>query len=268
MLFAVDDSEVEIEGRVHTILSAVGFANPEAVGLEMNRLKSQFGLLPTDEIKWNGMKEIPRKRREELSEELISLLSDSIPLAVICEGRDKQNCAKHLMEQIADCFQDSPRLLTDQHTVQFLFDEGIITNPEELQQFLSDHPNKVLNEGSISSIDSKLSPAVQLADVYAGFNRRTTTIALDIQNNPQIQIWDEGLSDEISIDLLSYICISFRYAIWGSIPEPDPPDGFTFNGEWPFKHVGGYGLRIHSTVSRKIIEQIYKSRVVYMGCMH
>jgi hypothetical protein len=125
-----------------------------------------------------------------------------------------------------------------------------------------------VNEGSISSTDSKLSPAVQLADVYAGFNRRATTIALDIQNNPQIQIWDEGLSDDVGIDLLSYIRISFRYAIWGSVPQPDPPDDFTFSRNWPFKHIGGYGLRIHSTISTKTIERIYKSRVVYMGCMH
>jgi hypothetical protein len=138
LLFAVDDSEVEIEGRT------------EAVGLEMNRLKSQFGLLPTDEIKWNGMKEIPRKRREELSDELISLLSNSVPLAVICEGRDKQNCAKRLMEQIADCFQDNPHLVTDQNSIQFIFDEGIIDDPKELQKLLSHCLSNVLNEVSIS----------------------------------------------------------------------------------------------------------------------
>jgi Protein of unknown function (DUF3800) len=268
MLFAVDDSEIEIEGRPHTILSAVGFKNPEVVESELNQLKMQFGLLSTDEIKWNGMKEIPRKGREELSEELISLLSNSVPLAVICEGRDKQNCAQHLIEQIADCLRDNPHLVTSQHTIQFLFDEGIITYPQEFQRFLSDHPNELLNQGSLSSIDSKLSPAVQLADVYAGFNRRATTIALDIQNNPQIQIWDNVLSDTVSFDLLSYICISFRYAIWGSVSQPDPPDDFTYGRSWPFKHVGGYGLRIHSTISTETVERIYKSRVVFMGCMH
>lgn len=234
----------------------------------MSRLKIQFGLSPADEVKWNGMTVIPRKKREELSEELVSLLGKSIALVVICEGRDKQASAKLLIEQIAACLQLKTHILVDQNAIQLIFDEGIVVNQPELKQFVQLQPVALLSVATIASVDSKLSAVVQLADVYAGFNRRATTIALGDQRNPELRIWDDGMTDNISIDLLNYISISFRYAMWGEVPPPEPPDDFRFTGEWPFKHVGGYGLRIHSGISTETVERIYKSRVVYMGCMH
>ena len=71
MLFAVDDSEIEIDGRPHIILAAIGVRDAVVVEAAVATLKEQFGLSPTDEIKWNGMKPIPQVKREAISQELL-----------------------------------------------------------------------------------------------------------------------------------------------------------------------------------------------------
>jgi len=96
MLFAIDDSEIEIDGRPHTILAALGIRDLSAIESALITLKSQFGLVAADEVKWNGMKPMPQQDREALSDELMNLLHKSIPLITISEGRDKQLAAERI----------------------------------------------------------------------------------------------------------------------------------------------------------------------------
>jgi hypothetical protein len=86
MLIGIDDSEIQIHGRQHSILAAIGVREPAAIESALNKLKGQFGLTPSDEVKWNGMKPMPQPVREALSQELMVLLHDSVPLVVIKEG--------------------------------------------------------------------------------------------------------------------------------------------------------------------------------------
>ena len=90
MVFGIDDSEILIAGRVHTILASIGVNKPSEFSDALSKLKSDFGLNDTDEVKWNGMKAVPQRKREELSQELMILLQESVPLITIVEGRDKQ----------------------------------------------------------------------------------------------------------------------------------------------------------------------------------
>jgi len=91
MLFGIDDSEIEIERRPHTVLTAVGFHRPLKVETALNELKLHFGLTPAGEVKWNGMKPVPKFARETLSQELLVQLQESVPLVSISEGRDKHH---------------------------------------------------------------------------------------------------------------------------------------------------------------------------------
>ncbi len=62
MLFAIDDSEIEIEHRPRTILAALGVRDSSAVESALNKLKQQFGLTPADEVQWHGMRPIPQQK--------------------------------------------------------------------------------------------------------------------------------------------------------------------------------------------------------------
>jgi hypothetical protein len=53
MFIAVDDSEISISGRPHTILAGIIVANVPAVERALEHLKQQFGLSMQDEVKWN-----------------------------------------------------------------------------------------------------------------------------------------------------------------------------------------------------------------------
>jgi hypothetical protein len=263
MIFAIDDSEIQIEERPHTILAALGVHDPVAVESALDALKTQFGLLPTDEVKWNGMKRMPQQSRESLSQELITLLHESAPLVVINEGRNKQLAAERLATQIAD-FAGRPRSELAVEPMELIFDEGIIDDELGYSQNLRRLAPSPVASAFVRTVHSHESAAVQLADVLAGFNRLATEIALG-RGNKNLLLREGEL--DIKIDLLTYISVSLRWAMWGEVPPPPDPENISFDANWPFKRIGGYGLRIHSRVSPTIVGKIYDSRVVYMGCL-
>lgn len=134
-------------------------------------------------------------------------------------------------------------------------------------QFLQSLSPSPLASAQPISVASHESAVIQLADVLAGFNRLATEIALG-RENKQILVRDDALNDNIPINLLNYISIALRWEMWGKVPPPRDPDNISFDGTWPFKRVGGFGLRIQSSIPLGTIEKIYDSRVVHMGCMH
>jgi hypothetical protein len=267
MLFAIDDSEIEIEGRPHTILATIGVENPPAISSALSALKTQFGLSDSDEVKWNGMKPMSAKAREALSQELMVLLHDSIPLVSITEGRDKQEAARNLATQISDYYLHNGNGQTEPAAgLELMFDESILSDTTLFREFL-ETLCEPLRSAIVTSVHSHEHAVIQLADILAGFNRLATGIAVG-RVNKDIKVWDDGLSDAVEIDLLGYISTALRWPMWGVVPQPPDPDNPVPDGTWPFKHVGGYGLRIHSTIPSGTIAAIYDSRVVYMGCMH
>ena len=267
MHFAIDDSEIEIEGRPHTILAALGVRDPSSIEAALNTLKSQFGLAATDEVKWNGMRPLPQRDREALSEELMNLLHKSIPLITISEGRDKQLAAERIAIQVADFIRGNPNSKADEEPLQLVFDEGILDDEQAYFSYLQTLSPSPMSSASVVSVRSHENSAVQVADVLAGFNKLATEIALG-RANKEIIVEDTGPGHLMKIDLLNYISQSLRWAIWGSVPAPPDPQNVSFTSEWPFKSVGGYGLRISSTISSQTVQRIYDSRRVYMGCLH
>jgi hypothetical protein len=264
MIFAVDDSEILIEERPHTILAALGVRDSAAVESALDALKLQFGLVPTDEVKWNGMKPMPQQCREALSQELMTPLHESVPLVVICEGRNKRVAAERLAVQITD-FAGQPRSELAGRPMELTFDEGILAGELEYLEYLQTLTPSPVASASVGTAHSHESALIQLADVLAGFNRLATEIALGHANKNLILRENES---DIKIDLLSYISLSLRWAMWGEVPPPPDPAKITLDASWPFKHVGGYGFRIHSSVSTATVERIYSSREVDMGCLH
>jgi Protein of unknown function (DUF3800) len=265
MYIAVDDSEIPIGGSLHTILAAVLVQDAHAVEHALQRLKEQFGLAATDEVKWNGCKVEPRKR-EALSNELLVLLHEAAALVTISEGTDRQRAAEHLAIQIADYLDSNKR--QNSARVEVAFDEGIIADPAAYANFLKFSGRAVLGRIAFRNVRSHDSGLVQMADILAGLNRLTTDIALG-RPDKDIQVFDDAIGENVDIDLLSYICLSLRWSTWGEVPPPPNPEDPKPDGTWPFKHLGGYGLRLQSTlVTDNVREAIYSARAVYMGCLH
>ena len=79
---------------------------------------------------------------------------------------------------------------------------------------------------------------------------------------------DDRLENPVSLDLLNYICLSLRRTTWGEVPLQPDPENPTFDGAWPFKYVGGFGLRLRSSIAPDLADAIYSSRIVYVGCLH
>ena len=234
MVFAIDDSEIQIEGRPHTILGAIGVRDPSTVESALNKLKAEFGLTPADEVKWNGMPPMPQQDREALSQELMVLLHESFPLVVINEGRDKQVAAKRTAEQIAEFIGKHPYSMGSQQCVELIFDEGIIGDQRRYLQYLQTLSPSPVASATVRSVVSHQSGVIQLADVLAGFNRLATEIALG-RVNKQLIIRDDGPDYDVETTLLDYISSSLRWAMWGHVPPPPDPSNVTFDATWPFR---------------------------------
>jgi hypothetical protein len=266
LVFAFDDSEIVIEGIPHTIMAGIGANDPQAIDRALVQLKSELGMSPSEEVKWNGMN-LDQKDREALSQELLSLLNEATTLVTITEGVNRQIAAEYITRQLADYLASHPYRLEGNPSVTMIFDEGIVSDPSTYDNFLKTNLPSPLSNASFSSVKSHTSTLIQLADVAAGFNRLVTDMCLGRQNK-QIEVLDDAVGAPIKMDLRSYICLSQRWNIWGEVPPPPDPENVTFDGRWPFKYVGGHGLRIVSSISPDLVNKIYDSRIVYMGCMH
>ncbi|MFI5070673.1 MAG: hypothetical protein ACHP8A_07270 [Terriglobales bacterium] len=75
MLVAVDDSEILIDSRPHTILAGVILEQPGETRAQIQAIKARFGLRSDEEIKWNGTRLGTQQQREAMSEELLNVLS-------------------------------------------------------------------------------------------------------------------------------------------------------------------------------------------------
>jgi hypothetical protein len=263
VIFGIDDSEIDIEGRPHTLLAAMGVRNPETLESTLEMLKRDFGLNATDEVKWNGMPPLAQKAREELSQELMVLLHNSVPLVPITEGRDKNQASQASARQIADFLAASG----SHETLHLLFDESIIDDPIEFKRHFRTLAPSPISAADVESVHSHEHAVIQIADVLAGFSRLATEIALG-REDKQITIWDDGFGSDVPTTLLTYISQGLRWATWGEVHAPPDLNDVKFDATWPFKSVGGFGLRIHSSISPRSIEAIYESRRVYIGCLH
>ena len=208
-MFAFDDSEIVIEGIPHTIIGGIGANDPKAIDCALGQLKSQFGMSPSEEIKWNGMN-LDQRNREALSQELLSLLNEATTLVIISEGVDRQIAAEHITRQLADYLVAHPYRLEGNPNLSMIFDEGIISDLTSYDNFLKTNFSPPLSNANFSSVKSHESTLIQLADVAVGFNRLVTDICLG-HPNKQIEVLDDGPGLPIKMDLRSYICLSQRW---------------------------------------------------------
>jgi hypothetical protein len=195
------------------------------------------------------------------------LLRESVPLVTINEGRDKKSAAERTVEQIVEFIHAHRYSVPNGEPVELLFDEEIIEDAPQFERYIRALYPAPVGDAQVKIVRSHEHAVIQLADVLAGFNRRATEIALG-REDKQITVWDDGLNSDVSISLLGYISTALRWSIWGAVASPPDPKNVMFDATWPFKSVGGHGVRIHSSIPRGTVEAIYESRRVYMGCMH
>lgn len=258
LLWAVDDSELMIEGKPHTLLGAVSFHRPWAVLQGMHDLRRYLKLPDDFEFKWNSKIDSPEARKV-VSDTFLRILSPSVGVLTVAEGRDHQKAAELLARQIVD-FQE-PNMVP-----MVLMDTGILKKPVAFRQFLNRSSDEQLRFLQFATVNSSLNDLVQCADLFAGFLALKVKLAVAMVKDPTIT------DDEGELPLSSVIEFSLRYVIWGARDEvpfnwdaetESPPPEF-----W-MKRSKGLGLRIHSSVSEHVLEKIYlEAGSFYMGCLH
>lgn len=271
MLFAVDDSEIVIESRLHTILAGVGFERPDETKAQIRAIKAQFGLRSHEEIKWNGTRLESQQQREAMSEELLGVLSHLKFVVTVSEGTDRQVALEYLTIQVDDFLQYRSTYSAEPAALRLTCDNGIIQNSSAYEKFLKGTKRPRLAVLDFESVTSDSDELVQCADICAGFSRLLIDLALDRPNRRLILLekFDDSSPNAVDLDLRHLVLFSLRYSMWGEVPPPRDVNNIQFDGTYPFLHTAGKGLRIHSTVREEVISKIYQDAgVVYFGCLH
>lgn len=271
MFVAVDDSEIMIEGRPHTILAGLILEVPDQTKAQIQMIKAHFGLRSNEEIKWNGTPLESQQQREAMSEELLGVLSRLKYLVTVSEGTNRQVALEHLAIQLDDFLQDRSKYALEPAAVRLICDNGIIQNPSAYERFLKQAKRSTLASMEFESVSSESDELIQCADICAGFSRLLIDLALGRPNRRLVllETFDDGSTHAVDLDLRHLVLFSLRYSMWGEVSPPRDPNNIRVDGTYPFLRAAGRGLRIHSTVSEKVISQIYyDAGVVYFGCLH
>lgn len=255
MLIAVDDSDFPLGGKKHIILAAILFHEPEEVIATVEGIKADFSL---KELKWNS-KGLTQIQREEVSSRMLGVLSQAHSFVLIREGHDKQAAAEDLVQQIAESLDMAETGLD----LELHFDIGIISNERMLSQKLQSLPYECMRHTRFSSVNSLDSNLIQCADLFAGFIR----LQLDLlfSRKDKIIFFGEEYSPYDELPLSRYVSLALRYSLYGEVVSENLGD----LDNLPFKYAKGKGLRIISSVSDDLLDEVYgRIGVSYMGCIH
>ena len=254
IIIGVDDSEITLEYKFHTILGGVILESADTLENEIMLIKEKHGV-PDEELKWSGFSQLTPEQKKALGQDILPLMNNFTGFIVIVEGRDKVLAAKKVCEQITD-------LLEIQKHTSIHFDQQI-TDEKRLFEMLQ---LSVKNE-DIKVIDSKNSIAVQCADFFIGYQKIRIENDLGLRSVPPINMEDGEM------DFGFYMFAQTRYSLWGEVPGGFSNEEAMFAAmdkyEYPIKKTRDKGLRIFSSITKELQDRIYeKCGSFWMGCIH
>ena len=252
--FYADESWIEIEGKKHLMLGAIGVEVPGQVEIEVVQLKKKLGLKPLDEIKWNSGRSFSEEDRHQLSLGMLYIIRKCTGFICIAEGDDKQSSAQLLFRQV---FEYCARSNVSGYV--FCLDRGLLNNEPGFLEFLKTFGDPRL--AGFQVLDSSCDQLIQCADFFVGFYRTairqllgqvpTKTIKLPT-NHDEMEEWT----------LPDYVIIGTRGMLWAEARSSsyDAP---------PTRHSMGMGFRVHSSISESTLKLLERqAATVYMGCLH
>jgi hypothetical protein len=254
VFFFADESWIEIEGKKHLVLGALGTSRPGPMANAVAQLKKDLGLEPFDEIKWNSNR-YAEPLRHSIGNGILRLIPGSVGVITIVEGQDKQKAAELLASQIGDCceYYHIPSYIVN-------FDHGLINSQREFADFLirRKHPPCL----GLQVLDSSFDQLIQCTNIFVGFYRTAMKQALG-EKVIYIPNTDESFADiRIGWSFLEHVHLWTRGVLWGNEDE-------FMQAKDECRRSFGTGFRVHSSISaetKKLLEE--RIATPYMGCLH
>lgn len=254
----IDESWIDIENKKHLIIGGLITREPGHLAEKVWHLKSELGLKPFDEIKWNSA-HYTEEERNRLSDGMIRIIGECTGLISVVEGTDKQTAIEFFAGQVIDyCMK--------QEITNYLLavDQGLIPRADRLREFIT-RPQPPACIG-LNILDSRLDQNIQCTDVFVGFFRAAIRQKLGAPLK-FIPNTDETFQDRIAWTLTEYVTLWTRGMLWGTIDELDHRGDVYY--ERPMHRAMGLGFRLHSSVSQAIQDRLEQDiATVYMGCLH
>lgn len=256
----VDESWIEIEDKKHLIIGGIVTREPANLARQLVSLKSNIGLKPFDEVKWNSSC-YAEEERNRLSEGMIRIVRQCTGLISIVEGTERQMAMELFASQVIDycAGSDSPDYL-------LALDQGLIPKADKLREYVSrSHPPACIG---LSILDSRYDQGIQCADVFIGLFRAAIRQKLGAELK-YIPNTDESFANIRDAWLLTeYVTLNTRGMLWGKTDQLDSERGFVYY-EHPMHRAAGLGFRLHSSISEEVRQRLERDiATVYMGCLH
>lgn len=252
-VYYADETSLAIEGKAHILITALRFADPQQMIIEVVRLKEKCGIPLTQEIKWN-QKELPAELRYKISDGILKIVSFSSNEALISirEGNDKQAAAEMMFNQIIDnCHAPYFVLHCDQH---------LCPDMERLwsRVYREDSPTCV----TLQEVNSSRDQLMQCVDIFAGLYRTAIRHELEGIQKMRKTLIEDGW-DEEPATVSWYVKTFTRGIIPGTIVDERSVDDMQVKRTW------GKGFRVESSISQEALNMLRENLGhVYMGCLH
>ncbi len=254
ILIGVDDSEITLENKFHTILGGVILESADRLENQIRVVKEKHGV-PDEELKWSGFSNLTPKQKKQLGQDILPLINTLTGFIVIVEGRDKASAAQKICEQINDLLKPQKHALI--HFDQQIIDENGLCEMLKLS----------IKRDDIKVVDSKNSIAVQCADFFIGYQKIRIENDLGLKNIPPVCMENDEM------DFGFYMFAQTRYSLWGEVPGEFSNEDAMFEAmdkfEYPIKKTRDKGLRIFSSITKELQNKIYEEcGSFWMGCIH
>lgn len=256
----MDETEFSLNGRPVLLFASVIPRSLKNAIAGMLRIRQEFALEPTVEIKWS-LRGVNAKTKARVKERVLALLArEFLGMVTLTGGMDKDIAFVGALKQIHDYAEESSHRF-----VNIYHDSGSFRSRSSVQGEI-DTWTSVRCTG-LASMDSKYSVGVQFADILAGIFRYIITCGL---GGPlkHLQYYDGGFDhyEEITLDALFQIYL--RFSMWGTLPPLDETDVNEYPRLDQVQDCFGTGVRIHGEFSEAERDTIAHLSKFYQGCLH
>jgi hypothetical protein len=253
--FYVDETFLEIEGKSHILLAAISFGEPQVAVARMLKVREDFNVPLSVEIKWN-QQSLPPDLRYQISDRMLyAVAASSEGLISICEGSDKQKAAEMLLQQIAE-HSHSPFSL--------YLDRDLCPDVRELWEYAQSNLVQPAACVTLQETESCRDQLMQCVDVFAGLYKTAIEHVLRGKSKRRTY-YDPVLREELDDTVANHILLATRYLLPGTVDcTAEELDA----SKLPFKDSWGSGIQLKSSVSQGTKDILKRMATSYIGCMH
>ena len=256
----IDESELTKDGQKIWIFGITITKDLENAIGKLLELKSNLGLNKEIEIKWRMNHPNAELKSKVKGETLLALSEEFECLVSITKNADKNIAFINVLDQLENYARKNNYQFLNIH-----FDENCFNNKKMVEKKLESFNGVQCT--TFASLNSKYSIGIQYADILAGSFKYIFESAFT-GNSKIVEVFQDGIDENIEINLDEFFRETLRYNIWGETKETNTNYDEPYWGSIPIKDCYNKGIVFNGNFTNEEIGIFKNACQFYMGCLH